>query len=290
MARVFQRGKIWYIDYEYRGKRTRRSLDTRSKCLADLALKDMEVKIAREELDLSGPKKIGFADFCDRFLRWYQTQNASKSYRDYKNLFHSTILPVFGPYRLTSVTVEMVEGYKIQRSRKVKPASVNKELTALHTGLRKAELFRLEWRDVDFERGVICVTSRDEEHTKNYRNREVPMTKELARCLAQLPRRAKWVFTKSDGRRYSGWVRTTLDTIAARAGIPRFSLHDFRHSFASHAIMAGTDLTTLKELMGHADISTTMIYAHVTPDHHRRTIDRLEDHFRNGTLLAHSKK
>ena len=63
-------------------------------------------------------------------------------------------------------------------------------LTATHAGLRKSELFRLEWKDVDFNRGCIIITAKGEEHTKNYRNREIPMTDQLIEKLKQHPRRS----------------------------------------------------------------------------------------------------
>jgi len=52
MSRIYKRGNLWYLDFEYNGKRQRKSLGTRSKRMAELALKDMDVKIARQGLDL----------------------------------------------------------------------------------------------------------------------------------------------------------------------------------------------------------------------------------------------
>jgi integrase len=61
------------------------------------------------------------------------------------------------------------------------------------------------------------------------------------------------------------------------AGIePDFRLYDFRHTFGSRSAMAGVDLATLKELMGHSSITTTMRYVHPTPEHKRRAMEKLE--------------
>ena len=50
-----------------------------------------------------------------------------------------------------------------------------------------------------------------------------------------------------------------------------------RHTFASNQRLAGTDITDLKDLLGHADLSMTMRYAHVTPSHTMRVMERFEE-------------
>ena len=57
---------------------------------------------------------------------------------------------------------------------------------------------------------------------------------------------------------------------------PRFRLYDLRHTFGSRAAMAGVDLPTLKELMGHSTITMTMRYVHPTPHHKRDAVQKLE--------------
>ena len=95
VVNIYKRGKIWYIAFEYKGKRYRKSLETRSKQIAELALKDVDVKMARDRFDLTPPEDILFEDFANKFLDLYAMQNAQKSYQDYRNLFTSTIIPYF---------------------------------------------------------------------------------------------------------------------------------------------------------------------------------------------------
>ena len=64
---------------------------------------------------------------------------------------------------------------------------------------------------------------------------------------------------------------------AKAAGIESLTkVHTLRHTFASHLVMKGVDLPTVKKLMGHSDIQTTMVYAHLAPDHLAEAVDRLE--------------
>jgi integrase len=60
------------------------------------------------------------------------------------------------------------------------------------------------------------------------------------------------------------------------AGLADLTFHDLRHTFASRLVMAGVDLPTVKELLGHKDISMTMRYAHLSSDHKQAAVKKLE--------------
>jgi len=72
-------------------------------------------------------------------------------------------------------------------------------------------------------------------------------------------------------------VRKLHQQACRNAGL-KFRLYDLRHTYGTRAVMAGIDLPTLKELMGHESISTTMKYVHPTPEHKLRAVLRLESY------------
>ena len=72
-------------------------------------------------------------------------------------------------------------------------------------------------------------------------------------------------------------LRIQLMRVAKKCGFPDVTkIHSLRHTFASHLVMKGVDLPTVKKLMGHADISTTMIYSHLSADHLVNAVDKLD--------------
>jgi site-specific recombinase XerD len=66
---------------------------------------------------------------------------------------------------------------------------------------------------------------------------------------------------------------------SCRAGLERLGPHVMRHTFASRLVMAGVDLRTVQELLGHKNILMTMRYAHLSPSHKRAAVEALEAHF-----------
>jgi integrase len=150
-------------------------------------------------------------------------------------------------------------------------------VVALNTGMRLGELTALEWKDIDFKRGILRVDNKKDHHTKNYQVRAIPINERLAEVLRKMPRRldSSYVFQRKDGSKFHK-MRTGFRNAVKRCGIPHVRFHDLRHTFASHLVMGGVDIRTVQELLGHKDIRMTMRYSHLAPDHMRKAVRVLD--------------
>jgi integrase len=135
---------------------------------------------------------------------------------------------------------------------------------ALYTGMRRGEVLGLEWKRVDFSRGVLAL-----EETKSGRRREVPMNDAVHAALTALgPRGSGRVFrTRS--------IRTAFERACREAKVYGFRFHDLRHTTASWLVMAGRSLKEVQELLGHRTFAMTLRYAHLSPDRLRDAVNAL---------------
>jgi integrase len=149
---------------------------------------------------------------------------------------------------------------------------------ALNTGLRKGEIFNLEWRDVDLEGAQLTVRG---ERAKSGQTRYIPLNTEAVDVLtawqATTTARAGYVFPGradgDDGRLDD--VKKAWLPVVRTAKLDGFRFHDLRHTFASKLVMAGVDLNTVRELLGHADVKMTLRYAHLAPEHKAAAVAKL---------------
>lgn len=84
-----------------------------------------------------------------------------------------------------------------------------------------------------------------------------------------------FVFAKHRGDKRRD-LRTAFANALKRACISRFRFHYLRHTFASHLVMNGVDLLTVKELLGHKSIDMTLRYSHLSPSHRRKAVESLK--------------
>lgn len=133
-------------------------------------------------------------------------------------------------------------------------------IVAIHTGMRKGEFLSLRWNQIDFEKGIITLSD-----TKNDQRRYVPMDETVKSTLLEIERKSDYVFRGKKEGKPLGWIELSFHNALEKSGIEDFRIHDMRHTFASNLVMAGVDLMTVKELLGHKSIEMTMRYAHLAP-------------------------
>ena len=142
---------------------------------------------------------------------------------------------------------------------------------ALNTGMRKGEILGLKWYDIDIKRSVIHLLD-----SKNGEKREVPINDIIKKTLIAVPKHpeSQYIFCNKEGKPYSD-IKKSFFTALKKAGIINFHFHDLRHTFASHLVMSGVDLNTVRELLGHKSFEMTLRYNHLSPDHKKRAVDIL---------------
>jgi len=126
-------------------------------------------------------------------------------------------------------------------------------VTALYNGMRRGEILGLKWTEVDTIRGLIFI--RD---SKNGNKRELPLASHLLAQMRLLPHNGDFVFDPEGGYSIRS-LRSTFGRALRKAEIEDFTFHDIRHTFASHLVMSGVNLLTVKELKG---IIGTQVHHH----------------------------
>jgi len=329
---IFKRGKVYWFDFWFRGRRYRQStgLGNRNAALHVEAKK--RVQVAEQQAGIQRLRKAPqFEVFVrDEFIPWDKTEHVAhpRTHRRYLTSIHS-LLRVFGKSTLDEIRTSAIERYKIRRLQEVTETGVNRDLAALRrilnfavrqgylarstfqgvrlyrekpgmmrilshdeearylsvasktlkdvaalmleTGMRPEEVFTLRMENVYLVKGYLHVPT----GKTQFARRNIPLSK---RAISVLKPRMKGAYlfpNRLDSELPLTTVQKEHDKARRKAGL-QFRLYDLRHTFGSRAVMAGVDLPTLKELMGHSHISMTMRYVHPNPEHKQQAIRKLE--------------
>jgi len=131
-------------------------------------------------------------------------------------------------------------------------------------GLRVSELVAIQLNDIDSQRMTLHIRA-----AKGKKDRMVMLSErllEILRVYYKEYKPVKWLFEGQFDAQYSTRsVQTIFNRAKQKANVSKHvTYHSLRHSFATHLLEAGTDLRIIQELLGHADVSTTMRYTHVS--------------------------
>jgi integrase len=144
-------------------------------------------------------------------------------------------------------------------------------ILSLHTGMRASEQLGVRWSDVELQGRMLTLWK-----TKPGKTRHIPLNSVALEQFLALQAKAKpgFIFRNTDGNRLRA-TRDWFEPAVAKAGLTDYTWHCNRHTFASRLVMAGVDIRTVAQLMGHSTIQMTMRYAHLAPEHNAAAVERL---------------
>jgi len=139
-------------------------------------------------------------------------------------------------------------------------------ILAANTGMRKGEILGLEWSHINLEKEFLTVIS---DNSKSGKGRHILLNKTAKDALIN------WIDdTSNQGYVFKGVddqpikdIKKAWSNLLKAAEIYDFRFHDLRHHFASKLVVAGIDLNTVRDLLGHSDLKMTLRYAHLAPEH-----------------------
>jgi len=181
-----------------------------------------------------------------------------------RQLCHNLSFPV-DTIRVDNQTTEDLSPEQLKSLLKAIDESIDIEAAnimrmALYTGMRRGELFKLKWEDINYDRGFITI--RD---PKGGVSQKIPMNDQVRDILKNHPQTADHVFVRGDGKPFTD-IRRRVNPIKKAAGIPDSfrALHGLRHAYASMLASSGkVDMYTLQKLLTHKSPIMTQRYAHL---------------------------
>lgn len=151
-------------------------------------------------------------------------------------------------------------------------------LFAINTGLRQMELISLEWDQIDFNSRTLILDNQVN-ITKSKKVRNVPLNKTALEILLERNKEVKVgkIFTYKKAAISQDFISKKFKKLVVKAKINTdFNFHSLRHTFASRLVQKGVSIYEVSKLLGHADIKTTQIYAHLRSDDLRNAVERLD--------------
>lgn len=164
----------------------------------------------------------------------------------------------------------------MQEIKKLFSVIENKEHLAIFnllfwTGMRISEAINLEWDDIDLDEMIIKVRSKENWHTKNYKERHIPIHPELIPHIKYLKEVSPYKPVKF---KYSS-IEHMFQRYSKKSGI-KVTPHLLRHSIATALASEGVSPQVIQKILGHSNITTTMIYAKMTDDYVRKSLEVLK--------------
>ena len=146
-------------------------------------------------------------------------------------------------------------------------------LVAFYTGMRLSEILNLKWQSVDINTGMLHLKNTTDFTTKSKKERMIPIAKPLLNVITAMQNAtncvaANFLFVDKRNRKFNAnFISKQFKKYSREAKLDEnIHFHSLRHSFASNLVQRGASIFVVKELLGHEDINTTMIYSHLNQD------------------------
>jgi integrase len=156
--------------------------------------------------------------------------------------------------------------------KKENPAKADEVELAILTGLRRGEQFNVPWSNWKKKESLLLVEGKTG-------RREIPLNQAARRCLSRMRRRARpeQMYITPERNVSSVDRRLWFERAVKKAGLAsKFRWHDMRHDFCSRLVAAGVPLLEVQQLAGHASYKTTLRYAHLSPGHLRKAVEKVK--------------
>lgn len=154
---------------------------------------------------------------------------------------------------------------------------------ALNTGMRKSEILNLTWDCINFETNEITVLC-----TKNSKKNIIPMNHKVKTVLSEKYKseyQNKFVFTNPETANKYVDFKKAFKTVCKLANVDKLRFHDLRHTAGTRMASCNIPLPTVKEILNHASINTTMRYVHTMREQKEEALELLSNFVYRGNIL-----
>lgn len=225
------------------------------KCPSLLTQKDFDTLLKRLKDENKAPQTIKHViGLLSRLIKY----SSEKGYCQQQRFRYS--LPKINNEKTEMLTPEQIKKLIEVMDSDDHPFAGKLMKLALFTGMRAGELFKLEWRDIDFDNNFITIRE-----PKAGKDKVIPLSSAARELIGTIPRsNNQFVFPAREGHQRKGIVKQSR-RIRDDAGLPKDfrPLHGLRHVFASTLASNNVELYTIQKLLTHSDPKTTQRYAHL---------------------------
>jgi len=173
---------------------------------------------------------------------------------------------------------EIERGYEVvgrdRKKKKIYPYIYLKNIIicALQTGMRKSEILKLKWSNIDFDYEYIELLE-----TKSGKSRKIPISSKLMKIFKKIltTSNSEYVFVNPSTNSNYIDIHRAFETVLKNAQINNFRFHDLRHTAATRMLEKGADIRTVQEILGHSSVSVTERYTHTNAKSKKSAIELL---------------